>query len=123
MHAFPEVYGFQQIYLKSLDFKNIRNYCSATRRNGGEKYKGRGSRKEIREMQAGSDKRTEDKEQGLGQGGVGKMLTSVLPGPAHCHPVSPHWEAVLGADAKSRLQGRMEARLGAQLHRQHPSSA
>lgn len=49
MHTFPEVYGFQQIYLKSLGFKNIRNYCSAIRRSGG-------SRKEIKEMQAGSDK-------------------------------------------------------------------
>lgn len=49
MHTFPEVYGSQQIYLKSLDFKNIRNYCSVIRRNGG-------SRKEIKEMQAGSDK-------------------------------------------------------------------
>lgn len=65
MHAFPEVYGFQQIYLKSLDFKNIRNYCSAIRRNGGEKYKGRGSRKEIKEMQAGSDKqRTKNRDWG-----------------------------------------------------------
>lgn len=90
MNAFLEkVYGFQQIYLKSLDFKNIKNYCSAIRRNGGETYKGGGSRKESREMQVESDKWSEDEEQGLGQGGVGKMLTNVLPGPAHCHPVSP----------------------------------
>jgi hypothetical protein len=90
MYTFPKkVYGFQQIYPKSPDFKSIKNYCSATRRHRGEKYKGRGSRKEIRDMQVGSDKQSENREQGLGRGRVGKSLTSALPARAHCHPVSP----------------------------------
>lgn len=104
MYSFPKkVYGFQQIYPKSLDFKSIKNYCSATRRHGGEKYKGRGSRKEIIDIQVGSDKRSENREQGLGRGRVRKMLTSALPGPAHCH----HWEAAPSAPvSKSRLTGQ-----------------
>lgn len=106
--------------LKSLGSKNIKNNCSVTRkRNGEETHEGRGSRKETREKQAGSDKWSEDEEQGLGQGGVGKMWTSALPRPAHCHPVSPP-----GSCSSCRCQestrGRMEPRPGAHLDRQHP---
>lgn len=50
--------------------------------------KAEGQGKRSREKQAGGDKRSEDEEQGLEQGGVGKMWTSALPRPAHCRSVS-----------------------------------